>query len=380
MDNQSRTTIASTQADVGNTLDENRLPLGILPVEDEPLDPGSINRAVWALLFLGLATRLVRYALAFPIWQDEAYLAVNFFDRGYLGLTGTLDNHQVCPLFFLWAQYTTVKLLGFSVASLRLLPFVCGVASLFLFRYMAARLLRGTALLFAVGIFAVAYPLVRYSCEAKPYNCDMFFALAMLTLALGWWQSRNTRWLWALTALTPFALGFSFPSAFAGGGLSLAIGLGLLVRREQKGWVLWILYNFVLLGSFAAFYMLSVRNQAAGELEWMQGYWQQVFPPLDSPLEFIKWLVIVHTSELLQYPLGGARGASVLTAILCVAALFFLMATRAIHAGRFLPGSACAELLGSLYATLSLRRPRSLRFVSRARLLLAGRTRCPRHY
>ncbi len=312
------------QANAETILEENRLPLGVLPVEDEPLDPLTVNRAVWALLFLGLAARLVRYGLQFPIWQDEAYLAMNYFDRGYLGLTGTLDSHQVCPLLFLWAQYTIVELLGFSVASLRLLPFVCGVAALFLFRYLAARLLRGTALLFAVGIFAVAYPLVRYSCEAKPYNCDMFFSLAMLTLALQWWLSRDSRWLWALTATVPFALGFSFPCAFTGGGISLAMGLGLLVQRDRKGWTLWIFYNAILLGSFALFYAISAGKQSAGELQWMQDYWRHVFPPLDSGLGFAKWLAVVHSSELLQYPVGGARGASILTAVCCAAALFFL--------------------------------------------------------
>lgn len=305
-------------------LDENSLPLGVLPVEDEPLNPRSIDRAVWALLFLGLAARLLRYALSFPIWQDEAYLAINYIYRDYMGLAAALENHQVCPLLFLWIQYTVVKLLGFSVASLRLFPFICGVAALFLFRYLAARLLRGAALLFAVGIFAVAYPLIRYSCESKPYNCDMFFSLAMLTLAIGWWQSRDTRRLWALTAMTPLALGFSFPCAFTGGGLSLAIGLGLLVRRERKGCMIWIIYNIVLLGSFALFYVLSVRNQSVGELDWMQDYWRSVFPPLDSPLQFAKWLAVVHTGELMQYPVGGPRGASILTTVCCAAGLIFL--------------------------------------------------------
>ncbi|MBN2291579.1 MAG: glycosyltransferase family 39 protein [Pirellulales bacterium] len=307
---------------------ESRMPLGVLPLEEEPLAQRTVDQVVWALLFLGLAVRVVRYALCFPIWQDEAYLAMNYLDRGYLGLTGALDCHQVCPLFFLWAQYTSVKLLGFSVGALRLVPFLCGVAGLFLFRHLAARVLQGTAFLFAVGIFAVAYPLIRYSCEAKPYNCDMFFSLVMLTLALEWWRSRDTRWLWALTAVVPFALGFSFSCAFAGGGISLAVGLGLIVERDRKGWAAWIFYNAVLLGSFALLYAISARHQAAGELQWMQDYWRFVFPPLGSPLEFAKWLVVVHTSEMVQYPLGGARGASALTAVCCTAALFFLWRRR----------------------------------------------------
>ena len=300
------------------------LPLGVLSPEDEPFCPKTVNRLVWALLFLGLAARLVRYGLQFPIWQDEAYLAMNYLGRGYLGLAGNLDCHQVCPLLFLWTEYTFVKLLGFSVASLRLFPLLCGVGSLFLFRHLAGRLLRGTALLFAVAIFAASYPLIRYGCEAKPYSCDVFFSLAMLSLAVQWWQCRATRWLWFLAALAPFALGFSFPCVFTAGGISLAIAFVLLKERVRNAWMPWIAYNASLLAGFCLLYAVNVRNQTAGELQWMRDYWQNIFPPLDSALGFIKWSAVVHTSEMLQHPVGGARGASILTAICCFVALAVL--------------------------------------------------------
>ncbi len=309
-------------------LAENRLPLGVVAVVDEPFDLVAINRMVWAFLFLGLAARTIRFALMFPIWQDEAYLAMNYFDRGYLGLTDTLECHQVCPLFFLWAEYTLVKLLGFSPAALRVFPFLCGAASLFLFKHLASRLLRGTALLFAVAIFATAYPLIRYSCEAKPYGCDIFFSLAMLTSAMEWWIGRRTRWLWLLAAITPAALGCSYPAVFAAGGISLAIALALLLERGRKGWTAWTVYNIVLVGGFGLLYALSMRNQSTGELEWMRDCWEAVFPPLDSAIGFVKWLAEVHTSELLQYPVGGASGASILTTVCCGAALYTLWRRR----------------------------------------------------
>jgi hypothetical protein len=375
MSNYSSSKVAENVAKTSEraALDENCLPLGVLAVADEPFGPRAINRAVWALLFLGLAARLIRYSLQFPIWQDEAYLAMNYLDRGYLGLTGTLDCHQVCPLLFLWTEYTLVKLLGFSVAALRLLPFVCGVASLFLFKHLATRLLRGTALLFAVGIFATSYPLVRYSCEAKPYGCDMFFSLAMLTIAVEWWLSRDTRWLWGLAALVPLALGFSFPCVFAAGGISLAIALVLLCDRNQKGWRPWFVYNVALLGGFGLLYALNMRSQAAGELEWMRNYWQNVFPPLDSAVGFVKWLAVVHTSELLQYPVGGARGASILTAICCAAALAVLW-----RRGHYILAAFClAPFLPNFVAACMWRYPygghvRFALYLAPAICLLAG--------
>ena len=63
---------------------------------------------------------------------------------------------------------------------------MCGIGSLFVFRHLAGRLLQGIAFLLAVGVFAVAYPLIRYSAEAKPYGPDMLVSLALLTLTVEW--------------------------------------------------------------------------------------------------------------------------------------------------------------------------------------------------
>ena len=54
-----------------------------------------------------------------------------------------LDYGQVCPLFFLWLELTAVKVFGFSEWSLRLIPTVCSVASVFLFAHMARRVTAG---------------------------------------------------------------------------------------------------------------------------------------------------------------------------------------------------------------------------------------------
>ena len=139
-----------------------------------------VCRATWALVGLGLAVRLVRYLVVYPIWHDEAFLAVNFLDRGYLDLLRPLDYSQVSPVLFLWIELTAVRLLGFSEWSLRLFPALCGLASVLLFRHVAARLLRGLALVLAVGIFATAFYPIRHAAEVKPYASDLFSALSLL--------------------------------------------------------------------------------------------------------------------------------------------------------------------------------------------------------
>ena len=159
---------------------EKELPFRPFAADVELLSPRQQAQWLWIFLAVGLSARLVRYLLRFPLWEDEAMLSTNYLDRGFLDLLKPLSYIQVAPTLFLWCQLAVVRLLGFSEYTLRLVPFACSIASLFLFRHLAGLLLRGTALVATFGIFAVAYPPIRYAAEAKPYGCDLFLALVML--------------------------------------------------------------------------------------------------------------------------------------------------------------------------------------------------------
>ena len=92
---------------------------------------------------LGISIRLLRFGLQHPLWSDEAFLTFNLISRDFEQLTHPLDYQQVCPLLFLWAEKAIGQAIGFSEWSLRLLPTIASIASLFLFRHVAGRLLRG---------------------------------------------------------------------------------------------------------------------------------------------------------------------------------------------------------------------------------------------
>ena len=145
-----------------------------------------LARLAWAFIALGVLVRSIRFLLDFPLWPDEAYLAHNYLDRGYLELLQALDYRQVAPLLYLWVQKTFVMICGFSEYSLRLYVFLGSLASLLLFRDLASRLLQGMTRLMAIALFAVAYPLIRYSAEAKPYGSDMLVSLVLLVLLVRW--------------------------------------------------------------------------------------------------------------------------------------------------------------------------------------------------
>src|SRR3972149_1152583 len=89
-------------------------PSGPLSAGQELLSDAQVVRWTWVLVAIGIVARVVRYALRFPIWGDEAFVAVNFIDRGFLDLVRPLDYHQVCPLGFLWLELAAVRLGGFN--------------------------------------------------------------------------------------------------------------------------------------------------------------------------------------------------------------------------------------------------------------------------
>lgn len=303
-------------------------PVEVIAGSREPWPDAAMRRWVCFFLALGLAARVVRYALRFPLWEDECFLSVNLIGRGYLDLTGPLDYYQVAPLLFLWAQRAMVGVAGFNEYALRLVPLVCGVASLGLFGWVARRLLRGLALLTAVAMFAVSYPPIRYAAEAKQYGGDLLVALVFAALLVEWYRRRTTRWLWVLVAITPLAVGFSYPAVFVGAGASVFIAGALVADRARQGWVAWVALNVALAISFAGLFALSAENQSQRSLAVMQECWKEGFPPLDSPGKLLVWLVDAHTSDMLAYPTGGHHGGSTVTLLLCLAGLGILVRRR----------------------------------------------------
>jgi hypothetical protein len=284
---------------------------------DKLLAARGVERAIWAFVGLGVLLRVARYAMDYPLWWDEAFVAVNFIRRDYVALLRPLDYGQVCPILFLWAELALVRLGGFSEWSLRLFPLACGVLSVVLFRHMASRVVRGVPLLLAVAIFAVAYHPIRHAADVKPYASDLLAALALLAAAFDWSRApeRAAR-MWALAAIAPIAVALSHPAIFVAGGIVLAIYPSVARARRRAVCIAYATFALSTVGVFLALYLAFTRAQTAATLTTMQAQWVAAFPPLSSPLTLAGWLAKVHTGSMFAYPCGGERGASSLTVLL----------------------------------------------------------------
>jgi 4-amino-4-deoxy-L-arabinose transferase-like glycosyltransferase len=278
-----------------------------------------LTACVVALVLLGVGWRLTRYLLQFPIWGDEAHIALNILDRDYRELMQPLRFVQAAPLLFLWLQRAAFDLLGGSELSLRLLSLLGGVGGLLLFARLAWRLMPGLPAALAIGILAVAYYPVRHSCEVKPYGVDLFVSVALLTLAAEWLHAPRRWHLALLTLFVPVALGASYPAAFIAGTVSLALLPGAW-RGDGKTRALYVAYNVAMLAGFLGFYLLVGTGQYQSEGGSDNYFYSEWFPPA-QPVALVRWLLAVHTGTMLAYPVGGHSGGSTLTALLCLAGI-----------------------------------------------------------
>ncbi|MBI1917979.1 MAG: glycosyltransferase family 39 protein [Planctomycetes bacterium] len=280
------------------------------------------------LLALGVAQRLLRYLLRFPVWGDEAFVCLNLMDRDYLGLLRPLRFDQVAPLLFLWGEEAVYRILGGSELALRLLPLLAGIGSLFLFARLAFAAVRPSAALLATGILAVSYYPVRHSCEVKPYAFDLFQSLLLLTPAVHWLRYPDRRrYLALLTAAAPLALASSYPAAFTAGTVSLALLPAIGQRRDKKTWLLFGLYNLLAGITVGGLFLGIGQAQHASMTAGCRGYWDAWFPPTDLR-ELPGWLLTVHAGNLLAYPAGGRDGGSAITLLLCLAGIASLALRR----------------------------------------------------
>jgi hypothetical protein len=300
---------------------------------DERRNRMLLRRLTLALLAIGVLWRLIRYLLRFPIWDDEAFICLNFLELDYLGLTRGLRNCQVAPLLFLWGELTSLRLFGASELSMRLLPFVAGLASLILFWRLARATLPPLAQTIAVGFLAVAIWPVSMGAFTKPYALDLFMSLLLLLPAVSWLQHpQQLRWPILLVLATPPALFSSYPVVFVAGAVSLA----LVAAAWRQGWktrLLWSVYNGVLLAAFLGHYLIAGQSQLhspdkdATTEQGMQNFWAEGFPP-SSPLALGKWLILTHTGQMMAFPIGAQDGGSTLTTLLCVAGVWHFWTSR----------------------------------------------------
>jgi len=288
--------------------------------------------AAWTtlLLSLNLSWRIVRYGVAFPVWGDEAFVAVNLVTKTFDQLAQPLDHYQIVPLLFLWSEWTIAKIFGYGELALRLIPFLAGVGSLYLFYHLAFVMLGGYRALAALAIFAASFYPVRHAAEIKPYSTDLLIAVILLGIA---WKLKSTskgyrQWI-TLIFVSAVGIWASYPAVFIVGGILLTFGITALRARSTKSVGIVFTAGIIAVLSFSAMYATIGRAQAAAAASLVTSKtWSFAFPPVTEPWRLLAWFLDVHTGNMLAYPNGGNHGGSTATFLLCLMGISALLRRR----------------------------------------------------
>jgi 4-amino-4-deoxy-L-arabinose transferase-like glycosyltransferase len=282
-------------------------------------------------ILVGIALRVVEFTRDRPLWLDEAMLALNIAGRPFTQLARPLDYDQSAPLLYLWIERFAMTLGGVSERTLRVLPFVAGVALVPLAWLVARRLAGATTAALAVVLVALSVSLVTFGSEGKQYGVD-----PLVTVFIAWLTARvadspddRTAWL-QLVGGGLLALLVSQPAVFSLGGCACALAAEHRVRRSvtarRFGLVAAVAWSI----TFGALYVLLYRTTA--QSAYMRGFWEGTFLDPRAPDFFLRLRLLAIAVFSAPTLAGMARAPEWLLAVAWIAGIVTLWRRRRIAA------------------------------------------------
>jgi hypothetical protein len=296
-----------------------------VPVEGRKI---ALDRvACIAVLAVGAALRAREYLADRALWLDELMVSYGILERGYGGLMRRLPYRQAAPVGWLWMERTSVLLFGRSEWALRLGPFLCSLAAIVAFYFLARRWLSGVSAVLACAMFAFAPDLIRYAVEVKQYGSDVLFVMLVVLFATRYYDRGTVGAAAAWAGVGIVAMWCSHAAAltvFATAAVVLALEI-----RARRRLLLALAVSACFALSAAVEFVTNLR--AVSKVAALQAYWAPGLRPRSSTLDVtMRWLhrdlVRLASDPLhLAFPLAAltavAIGAIVLVARRGLAAL-----------------------------------------------------------
>ncbi len=237
-------------------------------------------RAAWIGVAVGLALRLWEFATLRPLYMDEEALLGNLVGVPIFDFGRVLSQDQLAPPGFLVVERLLVRLPMSVLASGRLFPLLCGLASMLVVFPMARRYVGRRAATMAVWLLALADHLIYYSAEIKQYSCDLLGAMLALWIAVPPDDPAepSRRRLIALTALGVIAPWFSYPVVFVLAGVGFHLIARRMLARDWRGAALAVLICGAWLLSFLGCFAVSRAIVSKRDFLWV--WWNFAFLPI----------------------------------------------------------------------------------------------------
>ncbi len=266
------------------------------------------------LTFLSVAAIALRawaYLSDVSLWLDELLVSRNILGLPLSHLlTKPLLLDQVAPRGFLLLEKIAVMALGRNEFALRLFPFLCSIASVFLFHRLARRALGGVAATLAFALFAIGIPLIQFGVEVKQYIFDATVAMLLVNLALGLREPDVSMRRLVLTGLAAWVLiWFSQASVIVMGGIGAALAVEWIFARDHRTTRALLITIPLWAAASLVAVVAGFRSMTPATREFMDDFWRGGFVPLPfTAIGTLRWLweqvlSLFTDPALLRYPL-----------------------------------------------------------------------------
>lgn len=246
---------------------------------------------------LGIVLRIRAYFSGRSFWLDEVMLGVSFRERDIWKLASEpLDYSQSAPLGFIFLVGIFVAFFGSGDLILRLVPLLCGLATVMLVWLIAkSSYFKPVEGLIFLAVVALSPGLIYYSQEFKHYSMEVFATVFLLFGFLELQKSGKSRallWAAALTPLMGITAGITLLSVAVTIVLSRSRQLRHLTHRLGGRRVLSHFLGVSAAGlavPLAHLILVSPTNLASTRSFWARS---GGFPPEGGFGQFFEWLLL----------------------------------------------------------------------------------------
>ncbi len=261
------------------------------------------NNIVYSLTGFGVFFRIFHFFQNRSQWMDEMFLSVSLVKYDFLQLaTVPLEYEQKAPIGFLWSVKLCLTLFGNGDKAMRLFPLLCGIASLFLFVFVAKKFLSDLGVIISIGILALSPHLIYHSVEAKQYSTEVLCTILALYLYSRFYNRSDLKSLiyWGLAG--GLLVWFAFSSIFVLAGMAGGLSLYHLYKKDWRAFSLYLIPFVIWMVSFGLNFFLFTNKHTESDwlIEWFK--YREGFMPL-SLKGSVLWLT-KKIFTLLNFPLG----------------------------------------------------------------------------
>lgn len=279
----------------------------------------------YIILGLGVVLRIAVYIQNRSLEVDEANVARNIYERGFIGLLSPLNYQQFAPPGYLWMTKLCALIAGYGEQALRFFPLLCSLVSLWLFFQVLKQFVSNKVSWYALLLFATGYLYIYYATEVKQYSSDTAIALGLLFLALKTEapSAGAGKFLLKWVGVGLIAIWFSMPSVFVLAGISTYYFYG--AYKEKSGFkmklsagisIIWLLI-------FALFYFLFLQKGI--QSEDLKMYHAQHFMPLLPATPEARALAFALIAEMFSNAGGGEKAVVIFHIILFLTGVIVLI-------------------------------------------------------